>query len=540
MGFSDNSPNASGWTERRLTRRTILRYSFLSAAAISVSAACQSASTPAPTTAPAAPAATTAPAAAAKPTTAPAAGAATTAPAAAATTAPVAAGAAASPAAAQAAPTFVAAKINGKLQVVQARDFHPDHNALIEAKVKEFATQQNYPLDHSYVEGYAGSGDVVQKLTAAVQAGDAPDVLIHTLQSAQLKFLDIIEDVDALEKDLEKFHGKLNPASTRENQLDGKWWAIPHFIRAGGFWVRQNAFKEAGIDVNADLGDLGKLREAALKISKPDKEFWGWGMTANRSGDGDTMLRNAIWMFGGQVADETGELVVLNKEPYRTNTILGLNWLKETYTDPKYAPMLPAGVAGWTDPSNNEAWLGGKVGLTNNAGTVFAKAVVDKNPVADDTYLILQPKGLGPAAKSLMGAGGAMCFWIMKGSKNRDAAEQLIRYMMDPGIYKQMFKISTGYVYPARDWGWDQPEITESNYAKHVTDNWKKIASDPSGYLGTSYPGPPTPQIGALDNSNFLTDMFGEILGGKSVEDALASAHTKAVQTFKEFGAKGE
>ena len=34
--------------------------------------------------------------------------------------------------------------------------------------------------------------------------------------------------------------------------------------------------------------------------------------------------------------------------------------------------------------------------------------------------------------------------------------------------------------------------------------------------------------------------MFGEILGGKSVEDALASAHTKAVQTFKEFGAKGE
>jgi hypothetical protein len=103
-----------------------------------------------------------------------------------------------------------------------------------------------------------------------------------------------------------------------------------------------------------------------------------------------------------------------------------------------------------------------------------------------------------------------------------------------------MFKISTGYVYPAREWGWDQPEITESAYAKHVTDNWKKIAADPSGYLGTAYPAGPSPQIGALDNSNFLTDMFGEILGGKSVEDALASGHAKAVQTFKEFGAKGE
>src|SRR5213080_3947662 len=227
----------------------------LLAALTLLGAACGPGAAPAaPTTAPAA-APTAAPAA--KPTTA-AAAAPTTAPAAAPTTAAAAAPTTAA-GAPQAAPTFNKAKINGKLAVVQSRDFHPDHNALIEAKIKEFAAQQDYPLDHSYVEGYAGSGDVVQKLTAAVQAGDAPDVLVHTLGSAQLHFLDIIDDVDALEKDIEKTHGKLNPASTRENLLDGKWWAVPHFIRAGGFWVRQSAFKEAGIDPNADLTDLGKL-----------------------------------------------------------------------------------------------------------------------------------------------------------------------------------------------------------------------------------------------------------------------------------------
>src|SRR5207237_1142366 len=189
-------------------------------------------------------------------------------------------------------------------------------------------------------------------------------------------------------------------------------------------------------------------------------------------------------------------------------SIAGLNFYKETYTDPKWASMLPPGVGGWTDPSNNEAWLGGKIGLTNNAGTVFAKSVVDKNPVAEDTYLLLQPKGIGPGARSLAGAADPMCFFIMKGAKNREAAEQLIRYMHAPEIYKQMFKISTGYVYPSREWGWDQPEITESNYAKHVTDNWKKIANDPSGYLGSHYPGSPTPQVNALDNLNFLSDVF--------------------------------
>src|SRR6185312_3589271 len=107
----------------------------------------------------------------------------------------------------QAAPTMARVAINGQLSIVQARDFYEAQNTFIENTIKSFAQQQGYPLDHSYIEAYAGSGDVVQKLTAAVQANDGPDLLIHTLGSSQLKFLDIIEDVTALEQDLEKFHG---------------------------------------------------------------------------------------------------------------------------------------------------------------------------------------------------------------------------------------------------------------------------------------------------------------------------------------------
>jgi multiple sugar transport system substrate-binding protein len=483
---------------------------LVSVASLTLAVACQQPAPPSPTAAPAAP--PTSPPAAAKPTTG-----------------------------APAAPGFPKVRINGKFTVVQSRDFHPDHNAFIERTIKEFAQAQDYPLDHSYIEAYAGSGDVVQKLTAAVQAGDAPDVLIHTLRASQLHFLDIIEDVDALEMDIEKQHGRPAPTFEKTQRLDGKWWAIPHFSRAGGYWVRQNAFKEAGLDPSKDLVDFEKARDAALKISKPDKEFWGWGLTANRSGDGDTTVRDAVSMRGGQITDQSGQVVVLNTEPYRTYAIAGLTFLKEIYTDPKYAQMLPPGVGAWTDPSNNEAWLAGKIGLTSNAGTVFAKAVVDKNPVADDTFLILQPKGTGPGARGLMGAGAAMNFFIMKGARNREAAEQLIRHLTTPAIYKEMFKISTGYVYPAREWGWSEPEITESPYARHVTDTWRTISTDPSGWTGwADWPGPPSPQADSLENSNFWTDMFGEVLGGKSPADAVKSAHDRAVRAFKEFGARGE
>jgi multiple sugar transport system substrate-binding protein len=264
-------------------------------------------------------------------------------------------------------------------------------------------------------------------------------------------------------------------------------------------------------------------------------------MTANRSGDGDTTVRNAIFMFGGQVNDDTGQVVVLNKDPYRQYNIAGLTWLKSIYQDPKYASMLPPGVAGWGDTSNNEAWLAGQLAFSNNAGTMYATSVVNKNPVADDTILIPQIKGLGPGARVLQGPGTTpMNFFIMKGAKNKEAAFQTVQSLMTHETYQKMFGISAGYVYPAREWGWDQPELTEAQYAKNITPVWKQIFNDPSAYQGTSHPASPTPQANALDNTNFWTDMFGEILGGKAVEATIADWHNRVVQTYKEFGAKGE
>jgi hypothetical protein len=68
-------------------------------------------------------------------------------------------------------------------------------------------------------------------------------------------------------------------------------------------------------------------------------------------------------------------------------------------------------------------------------------------------------------------------------------------------------------VYPAHQWGWDEPEITENTYGQHVTGVYLQMFNHPSGWTGSaSWPGPPSPQ---------------------------ADAHNRAVSTFQEFGAKG-
>jgi ABC-type glycerol-3-phosphate transport system substrate-binding protein len=203
--------------------------------------------------------------------------------------------------------------------------------------------------------------------------------------------------------------------------------------------------------------------------------------------------------------------------------------------------MLPPGVQSWTDPSNNEAYLAGKIFFTTNAGTMFAKAIVDKNPVADDSYLIMQPKGTGPGGRQLAAISTPKRWYVIKGSKNRQAAEQLMTYMLSPDVMSELYKISTGYVYPAYENGWDSPPLKEGKAVKQVAEMYKQYLAHPSGFYGSGeWPGPPTPQGSSLESSNFWTDMMGEVLGGKSPADAVANAHARAVRVFKEFGAKGE
>ena len=113
-----------------------------------------------------------------------------------------------------------------------------------------------------------------------------------------------------------------------------------------------------------------------MKISDPDKKRWGWGMTVNRSGDGDTGVNNILFWHGARWQDKDGQKVTLNTP----EAVAAMEWLKETYSDPKWAKMLPPGVNAWNDISNNEAFLAGTLGMTDNAGTVLAKAYFDKVP----------------------------------------------------------------------------------------------------------------------------------------------------------------
>jgi multiple sugar transport system substrate-binding protein len=424
------------------------------------------------------------------------------------------------------------AKVTGNLVVLQERGYNPLQTTYIHNLLIKTAAQLGWPLDKSYQEAYTGGTNFVEKFSASVKAGDSPDLCIPITQSTfllwNLKTLSAVDDVvDWATKEF----GKPAPGFKLSNNFEGKWYAVPYFTATGGYWARKSWFDPiSGYDITKQHS-LQEWLDACVQISEPDKKRWGWGNTVNRSGDGDTNVGWPIWEAGGRLTDENNR-VVFNSE----FTVLAYEWLKDVYTNPKYAKALPTGVNSWTDPSNNEAYLAGTIGFSSNAGTMFATAIATKPDIAKDTHLVPAPSGpVGKKETAIFGP-GIFNAWVPAGAKNPEAAREMIKVLLSKENQKAVWKNSPGHSLPAYEWGWDEPEANTApnDVAKIFKAN---VFSDKVFY--TFLPGPqPRLWIDAVSQEAVLTDTMANIFKGTPVKQAVEEAHARIEGIHKKFEGK--
>lgn len=414
------------------------------------------------------------------------------------------------------------------LWILQSNDFYQGYNDFIRKEIVDFATEQGWALEVADTAGFLGGSADIQKISANVQSGDAPDLWMHTVSVQQMRQLDNVVSVTDLVNDFIATYGEIGPRMRKATEIDGEFYGIPFHGRSDGGWARSDIFEAAGIDISA-LTTYDELREACLAASDPAAEMWGWGMTVNRGGDGGYLINRVLNAWGAYWADETGQFVTLDSP----EAITAVEWLVDTYTNPQWERMLPPGILSWTDPTNNESYLGGKIAYTQNAGTVYANAVVNDNPVAPFTVYDI-PKG-GPVLENFNGLGGQNWLKIRQG-KNPDVADEMLRHFFSEEVLKGVYLAAPGYAVPAYEAMWEWEEITSNEVALAL----KPVALDPLGWNGLGYPGPDTPQIGAVGSSNVHTDMVAAVLTGQAtVAEAVTQAAERSVQIFQEFGAPG-
>ena len=69
---------------------------------------------------------------------------------------------------------------------------------------------------------------------------------------------------------------------------------------------------------------------------------------------------------------------------------------------------------------------------------------------------------------------------------------------------------------------------------------FKPVAFNEPPFQGIAYRGPLSEAAEAVNQEVVMTDMMGEILGGKRVDLAVRDAHLRCIQIYKSFGLKGE
>jgi multiple sugar transport system substrate-binding protein len=419
-----------------------------------------------------------------------------------------------------------AAAAGGTVQVLNRQEYFPALGEEIQKQTEEFIKSIGYEPDVSSVNPEV-FGDFMAKMQAAVAAGNPPDLAYHGVSISQMYDSDIVNDVSDIVNELVEKYGDIVPANTpRFAKFDDKWWSVPFITTAGAWFVRKDVAEAAGVDLN-DFSTLEKRRDAALKMSDPSKEMYGWGLTYNKSGDAQGTITTAFQAFGGRAVDESGTKVTFNSP----ETVEGVKFLAGIFTDEKFKPMIPPGIESWTDPSNNEAYLAGKIGMTQNAFSVYAKAKLDANPVYEKTAVVRFPMANDGSIE--LGSGGAQWYTIFKGVRQPDAARQIILHFIDPVVFTPLSGLGGGLFMPAYKNNWTDDLLK----LEPAFPALKDIMFNPTDYTGFAYPAQPNAAIDASFALAFLPEMMANIITGKmTAEQAVEDGHKKMVAIFEEKG----
>ena len=417
----------------------------------------------------------------------------------------------------------------GKLTVIHRTEYFEQAQTIFRDTVGEFASRSGAELDISTTNPES-FGDFLGKMTAAVNAGNPPDIAYTTNVSiAQMNLLGLLEDVtDVVDEAVSRYGGIMTGINAEKNgKFNDRWMAVPFLASTTGYFVRGDKLKEQGIDPTS-LVTYDQRRDAALAMSDPDSEFWGWGLTTNQSGDGFGFVINLIQAFGGHFTDESGMIVQFDTP----ETVAAAEWLRETYDrNGRFGAMLPPGVESWGDISNNEAYLAGNIGYTHNAFSVYAQSKRDAVSFFPDIVLLPAPRANNGDHRD----GGQVGGWltIFKGAPNVDLAKQLALDLLDPANFNRMSEVAGGLFMPAYENLWtDELIAADPNFAII-----KEQVSVAEPFLNQYWPANPNAAIDAIRAQGVTEQMAGNIIAGRmSPAEAVTDAHNKMVQIFEEGG----
>jgi multiple sugar transport system substrate-binding protein len=367
-------------------------------------------------------------------------------------------------------------------------------NTLAPAYEKETGIKINYEVTS------VGSGST--RISTIVETGSGADIAGNALLWV-IQFGDKYLDVGDIAEDIGKAQGGWYDGGREAVLVDGKWKAIP-FSNIGQLmnW-RTDWFAEVGVKKFPETWE--ELHEVGKKLKAKDHPF-GFEL-GHGFGDNHGWLYPLLWSYGGAEVAPDGKTVVINSDETARAVDFCRAFFKDTMLDD---------VLGWTDVSNNKAWMAEQISCTNNAESIlwFAKREFPEiGKVTDQAMNPAGPKGhfhlLNPVSHS-----------IFSFSPVKEEARAFMRWLMEPKQLGGWYAIADSYYQPLLH-GYDDAPMWSVEPRNLPYRDALGSAHIPG------WPAPASRQMAESVAKYVVVDMFAKACAGASTKEVIKNAETQ-------------
>jgi multiple sugar transport system substrate-binding protein len=295
-------------------------------------------------------------------------------------------------------------------------------NTLAPAYEKETGVKVNYEV--------TSVGSLPTRISTIAETGSGADITMNGLLQV-IQFSNKYLDVGDIADDIGKAQGGWYDAGREAVVVEGKWKAIP-FANIGQLmnW-RIDWFAEVGVKKFPETWE--ELYEVGKKLKAKDHPF-GFEL-GHGFGDNHGWLYPLLWSYGGAEVAADGKTVTIDSDETARAVDFCRKFFKDTMLDD---------VLGWTDVSNNKAWMAEQISCTNNAESILWFAKREFPDIAKVTDQAMNPAG----PKGRFHLANQISHSIFSFSPVREEARAFMRWLMEPKQLGGWYAIADSYYQP--------------------------------------------------------------------------------------------
>jgi multiple sugar transport system substrate-binding protein len=273
---------------------------------------------------------------------------------------------------------------------------------------------------------------------------------------------------------------------------------------------RMDWFDEVGVKTFPET--WAELLEAGIKLKKNGHPF-GFEL-GHGFGDNHGWLYPLLWSYGAMEVGKDGKTVAIDS----AETARAVDFCREFFQKTMLEDCL-----GWTDVSNNKAFLSEQISCTNNAESILYIAKRDFPEIGKVTGQAQNPKGPTGERFHML---NPWTHGIFTHTPDVQAAKDFMVWLMDPKQVTGWYDVAVSYYGPFLHMFDDAPlwhkEPRNLPYRDSMSNShlpgWPAPISRPQSESVAKY---------------VVVDMFAKACAGKSTKDVIAEASAQLKQIFK-------